>query len=646
MSRNLTEKMEIKKTEYPLFKMTDILLIFAVAIGIRFANLVLIDDNPYFHNPVMDEFYHDDWAEEIAQGNLFDRAPFYRAPAYPVLLGIQYSIFGNDLFTARFINSIIGSLNCILVYLLAGILFNRKTALLAGFAACFYGMLIYFDASLLSVPLEIFLVLSGVIMLLTAIEKENNSIWFACGIIFALGVITRPTVIVFLPVVLLASFGNSNHYKRKFSPLMSVILGCTIPVGLVYIINCIHGDSAVIVAWNGGINLYLGNNDMANGWSATSPLLRGAWFSGYQDAITIAEEASGHSLSYAGVSNYWMKQGLSYISGDFVSWIGLMFRKGYLLISNVEIPNNQSIDYIKNLSLFMKIPLFKYGVVFSLAVPGIIFASSASGKGKFPGKLFVTKMCILLYGFAVILFFVNARYRMPIIPFLIIFASYSAIEVVRSFMENRWKVFFKLTGTACAAAFLSFSSFSNSDFSTSSQTHYSLGNQFFSQGEMSRAISEYEMSIQMAPSNLDAWNNLASAYAQTGDYQSAHAALLTSIESCDNPTAHARMGLLFVRQERYMEAEQHLEIALTDNPGDVESLYYLASLRAQTGQEEEALLLLDRALSNPIDPRLEEQLNYLKGRILYNLGRVNLAIGALENAPNLPEAQALLLEMR
>lgn len=637
--------MQIGKTDHPLFRITDILLIFAVAIGIRFANLVLIDDNPYFHNPVMDEFYHDAWAEEIAQGNLFDRAPFYRAPAYPVLLGIQYSIFGKDLFTARFINSIIGSLNCILVYLLAGILFGRKTAILAGITACFYGMLIYFDASLLSVPLEIFLVLSGVIILLIAIDTERIYIWFACGIIFALGVITRPTVVVFLPVVLLSAFRNSNQFKRKFSPLISVILGCTIPIGIVYIINCIHGDSTVIVAWNGGINLYLGNNDMANGWSATSPLLRGAWFSGYQDAITIAEDASGHSLSYAGISNYWMKQGLSYISGDFISWIGLMFRKAHLLISNVEIPNNQSIDYIRNLSLFMKIPLLKYGVIISLAVPGLIFASSTSGKVKFSEKLFVTKICILLYGFAVILFFVNARYRMPIIPFFIIFASYSAIKVVRSFMESKWMEFLKFTGTASVAAILSFSSFTNSDFSSSSQMHYSLGNQYFSQGEMSRAISEYEMSIQMAPSNVDAWNNLASAYAQTGDYQSAYAALLTSIESCDNPTAHARMGLLFVREGRYLEAEQQLEIALYDNPDDVESLYYLASLRAQTGHEEEALILLDRALSNPIDPRLEEQLNYLKGRILYNLGRVNLAIQALENAPNLPEAQALLLEM-
>ena len=646
MSKNPIKIIEISKTEYPLFKLTDILLIFAVAIGIRFANLILIDDNPYFHNPVMDEFYHDDWAEEIAQGNYFDRAPFYRAPAYPVLLGIQYSIFGNDLFTARFINSIIGSLNCILVYLLARILFNRKTALLAGFAACFYGMLIYFDASILSVPLEIFLVLSGVSMLLIAIEKGKNSIWFACGIIFALGVITRPTIIVFLPVVLLSAFRSSNNFRRKFSPLISVIIGCTIPIGIVYIINCIHGDSAVIVAWNGGINLYLGNNDMANGWSATSPLLRGAWFSGYQDAITIAEEASGHTLSYAGVSNYWMKLGVSYITGDLISWIGLMFRKVHLLISNVEIPNNQSIDYIRNLSLFMKIPLFKYGVVFSLAVPGIIFASSTSEKEKLPGKLSVTKMCILLYGFAVILFFVNARYRMPIIPFLIIFASFSAIEVVRSFIEQRWKAFLKFAGTASTAAFLSFSTFSNSDFSTSSQMHYSLGNQYYSQGEMSRAISEYEMSIQMAPSNVDAWNNLASAYAQAGDYQSAYAALVTSIESCDNPTAHARMGLLFIRQERYLEAEQQLELALTNNPDDVESLYYLASLRAQTGQEEEALILLDRALSNPIDPRLKEQLNYLKGRILYNLGRVNLAIQALVNAPNLTEAQALLQEIR
>ena len=530
---NQTDKAQIGKTECPLFRITDVLLIFLVAIGIRFANLVFINDNPYFNNPVMDEFYHDDWADEIAQGNLFDRAPFYRAPAYPVFLGLQYSIIGSDLFTARFINSIIGSLNCILVYLLAGILFNRKTAILAGITACFYGMLIYYDASILSVPLEIFLTLCGVIVLLLAMDTEKAWMWFLCGIIFAFGIITRPTIAIFLPVVLILALNKCDKCKSKFSPLISVILGCLSPISVVYIINCIQGDSAVIVAWNGGINFYLGNNEMANGWSATSPLLRGAWFSGYQDAVTIAEEASGHSLSYAGVSNYWMKQGLSYITGDLISWVSLMFKKSYYLISNVEIPNNQSIDYIRNLSFIMRIPLFKYGVVFSLALPGMIFASSVSGKGKLRGKLLITKSFVLIYGFAVVLFFVNARYRMPIIPFLISFASYSVFEVVKSFMGNNWMVFLKFTGTASAAAFLSFSSFTSGDFSTSSQMHYSLGNQYFSQGELSRAISEYEMSVQIAPANLDAWNNLASAYAETGDYQSAYAALSTSIESCE-----------------------------------------------------------------------------------------------------------------
>ena len=59
-----------------------IALIFSLALILRLINIFIIDDNPYFENPIMDELYHDQWAQKIASGDLLSRTPFYRAPAY------------------------------------------------------------------------------------------------------------------------------------------------------------------------------------------------------------------------------------------------------------------------------------------------------------------------------------------------------------------------------------------------------------------------------------------------------------------------------------------------------------------------------------------------------------------------------------
>jgi hypothetical protein len=68
--------------------------IFVIAFAVRITNLEIIKNNPFFNSPTMDEKYHDDWARDIARGQLFGNAPFYRAPAYPFFLGLIYAIFG------------------------------------------------------------------------------------------------------------------------------------------------------------------------------------------------------------------------------------------------------------------------------------------------------------------------------------------------------------------------------------------------------------------------------------------------------------------------------------------------------------------------------------------------------------------------
>ena len=102
------------------------LIIFILALGVRFINLETIKDNPFFNYPIMDEKYHDQWAQEIAQGNLFGRVPYYRAPAYPYFLGLVYKLFGHSYYIPRLIGIIIGALSCMLIFLTGKEIFFLK----------------------------------------------------------------------------------------------------------------------------------------------------------------------------------------------------------------------------------------------------------------------------------------------------------------------------------------------------------------------------------------------------------------------------------------------------------------------------------------------------------------------------------------
>ena len=50
-----------------------------LALAFRLVYFFQIRGNPFFDAPVMDEGYHDGWAEEIAAGEWVARAPFFRA---------------------------------------------------------------------------------------------------------------------------------------------------------------------------------------------------------------------------------------------------------------------------------------------------------------------------------------------------------------------------------------------------------------------------------------------------------------------------------------------------------------------------------------------------------------------------------------
>src|SRR3989344_8148256 len=126
--------MEIKKSKPILDRTIDfifskderkwLLLIFLLGLILRF---IITSHNA----PVADEMVHGSHALGIS--SLRPLSTITQGPIWFYLTDIAYRIFNVHLFSGRFLALLFGSLSILLIYLLAGLFFNKKTALISSF---------------------------------------------------------------------------------------------------------------------------------------------------------------------------------------------------------------------------------------------------------------------------------------------------------------------------------------------------------------------------------------------------------------------------------------------------------------------------------------------------------------------------------
>jgi len=553
-------------------------------------------------------------------GGVLERVPFYRAPAYPYFLGLIYAIFGHGYYIPRLIGIIIGSLSCVLIFLAGRELFSHKIGLLSALLACFYGMFLYFDSMLLTVYLEIFFCLLGMFWLLKWLKNRTSTTITISGLFWGLATITRPNFLVFVPIfagyVLITS--KQESLKKRLTPIGLFITGMLPAVLTVMIINVCIGKDSVLLAWNGGINFYLGNNPSANGWSATSPELDATWWGGYTDAIIIAEKEVGHRLLPSQVSNYWFNRGMNYIFSNPFAWASLTLRKIYLLFNSFELSNNQSIQQFEKFSPLFRIPILNFGFVLAFAIWGLI--CSIRKKTTRLVQLF-----LLFYAFAIVIFFVTARYRMPLVPFLMIFASYCVFWIVQKVKERKKKQIVLTISIVAAMIFFVNTDFYGTRFIYHSNIHISLGNRYFASGDYSNAVNEYKEALTYDPDNTDAMNALGNSYMMLGRPYDAEELFKQSINVNKTADALCKLGVINFRSGRMDSAEIYLTDAIVMDSTDPEAYYYIGMFYAYNKKPELAIKNLEVSLRYYPDPQ------YLNN-IHYNLGKLYLEIRNIKEA--------------
>jgi len=572
---------------------TLLLAIALLALVLRLIYIWQISHAPFFHLRLGDAAAYHRWALSIVGGDWRGEGVFYQAPLYPYFLAAVYGVFGDGVAIVRFIQAVIGAGSCVLLAAAGMSLFGTWGAA-AGVLLAIYPSAIFFDGLLEKTALVTFF--TAVLLYLLAGRITFRE--FIAGIVLGLLALTRENALLLaLPVVLWLLVA-----ERRPRAVATFVAGCALVLLPVAVRNYSVGGEFHLTTSQFGPNFYIGNHAGANGLYDPLVAGHGSVTDERADATRLAEEAEGRTLSPGEVSSYWTARALDFIRAQPGAWLGQLARKLALAYNAVEIADTESQEvYAEWSSLLRALAPLSFGVIVCLAAFGICM-TAPSWRG-----LWFLHGIVLTYTLSIVLFFVFARYRFPLVPVLVLLgAGGLAAWPVKSARRMRGWAFVSVA----VAAIVTFVSIENTradrvanyvnignalladrgtwdeaaafygralnESPRSPAAHFGMGTLLTQKRQPKEALGHYQTAVEGWPDNVDLRLNYALALVDASDNQGALKQLdaAATLRAAD-PTAHLLAGKVLLTAGRYDEAKQRFERALALKPGDEDALVSL-----------------------------------------------------------------------
>ncbi len=492
-----------------------VIALLAVALLWRVVFFLEMYTSPYGDTLSLDSEVYHEAALEVANGRWSPGETFFQAPLYPWALGVVYAVFGPSQTFAKSLQILLSVASCWLIYRMAERTFDQTIARTALAIAAVYGTYMYFANELLAVTLLVFLDLLGLDILLVAVEGERQWLWVTAGLVFGISAIARPTILPFVAAVglwVVISGGRSQRLKPAMSSTLLFAAGVAIPILPVTVHNYLADGDFVLIASNGGFNFFIGNNPRSDGITAVAPGLRADRRGAQADQDRIAREALGDpEATPKDVSDFWYTRGWKWIIEEPVAAFRHVARKSLYLINAHEVSNNRVIEFVTRHSSIFSRATIRFWMILPLAVAGIVIGG---GRGRQKTLLL---LFVVVYSATVVSFFVNSRFRMPMVAVLIVFAAAAVVAWFR-WLRSRpldrqigMRVFVSvLAAVATAVLIRPLPALEVAD----AQAFFNEAEAYRAQGDYAGAARWYRSALEAFPGYCDAAYNLARIHAE------------------------------------------------------------------------------------------------------------------------------------
>ena len=556
-------------------------------------------NNPYFHDETLVAEVHHEWAKDIVSGNPGESGEvFIRAPLYPYLVAAIYRIFGPDTMYPRLIQLLLGAMLTYPIYLIARRIFGYKEAIAAAAIWALYGPMIFFEGELFETSLTTAAIFGAFFFWNNALARSRLLHYAVTGLLLGAAVILKPNSALFILVLLIWQLFFNRGDEKRIKHSSVFFMAALIVILPVTLRNAIVGKEFVPVAAYGGLNIYIGANEHADGVSAVIPdavetEIDLEWGRQHHAtaltamSIRLAREETGEDITPAEASDYWYGQALKFAVKNPLKFAWLNIKKAVLYFNGFEYGNTRDLYFSRDHSALLSLLLWNQGIKFPLGLllpfAGLGLFYSIQNKNPYTKRIL---LFLLTAAASATLVFVCARFRMTAIPFLVILAGYGVVEAFRNLSGKRVMV---NAGIFIPLVLLFNLNIFGLEKDTSYQEYYNLGRNYLAKGEFQKGYDNLMKSVESKQDFVPALNEL---------------------------------GVLLEGFGKYPQAVYYYGQVLSYDTGNAVSLYNLGAAEGKGGALDSAAVHLRQAVD--IDPDFWQA--------WLNLGNVRLYAGDPDSA--------------
>jgi hypothetical protein len=403
------------------------------ALGLRLAYLLtirgaLLDEPP----PIgMDRWLEMHIAEAVARGDWRGgwSADYDSGLAYGYLLGALYRAGGERWVVPLAVQAALGAATPVLLWALGRRLYSARVGVVAAALAAVYLPAIFYEVLLVKFALLPVTVAALLLALARARDRASAGRLLTAGLVAGVLATTRPQAVLLAPVLAWWLVRGSPGLRPKLRMLALAALGAALVVGPFVVRDRLVARSGGGSVW--GIHFYIGTGPEADGAYVSVPGVREDVVGHVVDARRIAETEAGRPLSAGEVSLHWFRRGLAFVRAEPWRYARLELTKLRLALAGGE-EGSFGDEYAdaKQFSWVLRLPLPGFGAIWPFALVGIVVTLARRGPGLLP--LFVAA-----YVASLLPFFVTGRYRLPIVPPMLVLAAVGLCAIESALAERR-----------------------------------------------------------------------------------------------------------------------------------------------------------------------------------------------------------------
>jgi len=369
-----------------------------------------------------DEIFYSETAMNVANGiGIFGHNYIsFWPPLYSCFLGILYKISSNYYFIGL-MQSLLNLFSCFILFLIGRKIFNNLNMFFLISFFIFYPEMIKQPSEFLSEDLFIFLFLTSLYFIYVYVENLKTFYGIIAGILIGLSSLTREIALYFIPFLFIWMFfiiqkdkKNKNEVLKRF---LIIFLSTILTIFPWTLRNYFIFREIVPISTNIGVNLLIGNNPNATG-EFMPVKINCPKPKSFRDVPLSVVASMEYDLNRIA-----SEQALDFIKSNPLSYIKLCFKRLFLFWSPPV--RNINIDNFDSETLFRIIWLLCYLIVLFTGFMGIIFSIKEKNK-----KAFLIILIFFYYTGIHMLTVSTIRYRLPLIPLLMIFSNFALIKVI------------------------------------------------------------------------------------------------------------------------------------------------------------------------------------------------------------------------